>query len=65
MIAPWQGPTEWQDAHPAIVVNGNTGYVTEPGSKTVHAVDLTTGKVSASAELDVVPNEIAITLGGH
>lgn len=65
VIAPWQGPTEWQDAHPAIVVHGNTGYVTEPGSKTVHAVDLTTGKVSASAVLDVVPNEIAITLGGR
>lgn len=65
VIEPWEGPTEWQDAHPAIVVNGNTAYVTEPAANTVHSVDLTTGKVNASARLDVVPNEVAITLGAH
>jgi outer membrane protein assembly factor BamB len=65
VIEAWEGPAEWQDAHPGIVVNGNTAYVTEPATNTVHSVDLTTGKVTASAELDVVPNEIAITLGAH
>lgn len=65
VIKAWEGPADWQDAHPAIVVNGNTAYVTEPAASTVHSVDLTTGKVTASAKLDVVPNEIAITLGAH
>ncbi|MFK0040507.1 zinc metallochaperone AztD [Paenarthrobacter sp. NPDC090517] len=65
VIKAWEGPAEWQDAHPAIVVNGNNAYVTEPAANTVHSVDLTTGKVTASSKLDVVPNEIAITLGSH
>ncbi|WP_309073371.1 zinc metallochaperone AztD [Paenarthrobacter sp.] len=65
VIKAWEGPAEWQEAHPAIVVNGNTAYVTEPAANTVHSVDLTTGKVTASSKLDVVPNEIAITLGAH
>ena len=65
VIKAWEGPSEWQEAHPAIVVNGNTAYVTEPAAKTVHAVDLATGKVTASSTLDIVPNEIAITLGSH
>lgn len=65
VIAPWDGPAEWQDAHPAIAVNGATAYVTEPAANTVHAVDLATGKVTASEKLDVTPNEIAVTLGGH
>lgn len=65
VIGAWEGPVDWQDAHPAIVVKGNTAYVTEPAASTVHSVDLTTGKVTGSAKLDVVPNEIAITLGAH
>jgi outer membrane protein assembly factor BamB len=65
VVEAWEDPAEWQDAHPAIVVNGNTAYVTEPAANTVHSVDLTTGKVTASAKLDVIPNEIAITLGAH
>jgi DNA-binding beta-propeller fold protein YncE len=65
VIGAWEGPTEWQDAHPAIMVNGNTAYVTEPAANTVHSVDLTTGKITASKKMDVVPNEIAITVGAH
>ncbi|GAA3278844.1 hypothetical protein LDO98_09090 [Paenarthrobacter aurescens] len=65
VIKAWEGPADWQDAHPAIVANGNIAYVTEPSTSTVHSVDLTTGKVTASSQLDVVPNEIAITLGTH
>ena len=65
VIKAWEGPVEWQDAHPAIVVNGNTAYVTEPASSTIHAVDLTTGKIGASVTLDAVPNEIAINVAAH
>ncbi len=65
VIGAWEGPTEWQDAHPAIMVNGNTAYVTEPAANTVHSVDLTTGKITTSKKMDVVPNEIAVTVGAH
>lgn len=63
VVEAWEGPAEWQDAHPAIVVAGNVAYVTEPAANSVHAVDLTTGEVLASAELDVTPNEIAPAAG--
>lgn len=63
VVEAWEGPAEWQDAHPAIVVAGNVAYVTEPAANSVHAVDLTTGEVLASTELDVTPNEIAPAAG--
>lgn len=63
IIEAWDGPEQWQNPHPAIVVNGDIAYVTEPATNTVHALDLTTGTVIASAELDQTPNEIAIATG--
>lgn len=61
VIDAWEGPTEWQDAHPALKVAGDVAYVTDPAEQQVHAVDLTTGKVIASSdELPGVPNEIAV-----
>ncbi|QCQ17348.1 zinc metallochaperone AztD [Microbacterium sp. RG1] len=61
VIAAWEGPVEWQDPHPAIVVSGDVAYVTEPAAKKVHAVDLTSGEVLASATLAVTPNEVAVS----
>ncbi len=58
-----EGPAEWQDPHPAIVVAGDIAYVTEPAADSVHAVDLSTGEVLASTELEVTPNEIAPAAG--
>ncbi|WP_431866389.1 zinc metallochaperone AztD [Microbacterium paraoxydans] len=63
VIEAWEGPAEWQDPHPAIVVAGDIAYVTEPAADSVHAVDLTTGEVLASTELEVTPNEIAPAAG--
>ena len=63
VVEPWESPVEWQDAHPAIVVDGDIAYITEPASNEIHAVDLTTGEVVASATLDVTPNEIAVAAG--
>ncbi|WP_315638348.1 MULTISPECIES: zinc metallochaperone AztD [Microbacterium] len=63
VIEAWEGPAEWQDPHPAIVVAGDIAYVTEPAADSVHAVDLRTGEVLASTELEVTPNEIAPAAG--
>ncbi len=63
VVAAWEGPAEWQDPHPAIVVSGNTAYVTEPAANSIHSVDLTTGEVLATGELDSTPNEIAVAAG--
>jgi len=61
VIGAWEGPAEWQDAHPAIKVSGDLAYVTEPAKNAVHAVDLTTGQVVKSVTLEQTPNEIALT----
>jgi outer membrane protein assembly factor BamB len=63
VIEAWEGPAEWQDPHPAIVVNGDIAYISEPAANTLHAVDLTTGEIVASVELDEAPNEMAVALG--
>lgn len=63
VVAPWQSPTNWQDAHPAIVISGDIAYVTEPAKNALHAVDLSTGEVLTSATLEVTPNEIAVAAG--
>ena len=63
VIAPWEGPEEWQDAHPALKVHDGIAYVTEPAANAVHAVDLATGQVLATGELEVTPNEIAVVTG--
>jgi len=63
VIDAWEGPAEWQDAHPALIVIGQTAYVTDPATNSIHAVDLSTGEITASAELDETPNEIAVVTG--
>lgn len=63
VIGAWEGPTEWQDPHPALTVLGGTAYVTEPAKKIVHAVDLATGDTKSSEELPGIPNEIAVVEG--
>ncbi|WP_108248928.1 zinc metallochaperone AztD [Planctomonas deserti] len=63
VVEAWEGPAEWQDPHPAIVVSGDTAYVTEPAANSVHSVDLLTGEVVATGKLDVTPNEIAVAAG--
>lgn len=65
VIDAWEGPAEWQDAHPAIIGNGDTAYVTDPAANAVHAVDLRSGKITATAELEHTPNEFAVALGEH
>ncbi|MGB7361502.1 MAG: hypothetical protein WA931_00575, partial [Rhodococcus sp. (in: high G+C Gram-positive bacteria)] len=61
VIAAWEGPAVYQDPHPGISIARNVAYVTEPATNSIHAVDLTTGDVITSKELDVTPNEFVVT----
>ena len=63
VIESWEGPAEWQNPHPAMTVRGDIAYVTEPATRSVHAVDLRTGEVVASGQIPGEPNEIAVALG--
>lgn len=59
VVAAWEGPVEWQDPHPALVVDGDTAWVSEPAAKKIHKVDLASGQI-VSADVDVAPNEVAL-----
>jgi hypothetical protein len=60
----WQEPLEWQQPRPAIFVRGGTAYVTDPGKKEIHAVDLASGAKTATGALTGVPNELSgVTFG--
>ncbi|MGO2749923.1 MAG: hypothetical protein ACTIA6_07715 [Pseudoclavibacter sp.] len=61
VIDAWEGPAEWQDAHPALKVQDGVAYVTDPATSTIHAVDLETEQITSSKPLPGVPNEIALS----
>lgn len=58
VVAAWEEPATWQDPRPTLFVQGSTAFVTEPASQSLHAVDLKSGKVTKSAKLHHVPNEL-------
>lgn len=61
VIDAWEGPAEWQDAHPALKVQDGVAYVTDPATSTIHAVNLATEEIVTSEALPGVPNEIALS----
>ncbi|MFJ5957333.1 zinc metallochaperone AztD [Paenarthrobacter sp. NPDC092416] len=58
VVAAWEESETWQDPRPTLFVQGSTAFVTEPATQTIHAVDLKTGKVKKSVQLEHVPNEL-------
>lgn len=63
IMDPWTESTVWQDPRPAIWVDGETAYVTDPASKKLHVISLAkiaegSAEVFASVDLPQVPNEI-------
>lgn len=58
VVAKWEEFETWQDPRPTLFVQGSTAYVTEPATSRIHSVDLVSGKVTKSAELPQVPNEL-------
>ncbi|MDY3126665.1 MAG: hypothetical protein SOW59_00835 [Corynebacterium sp.] len=63
VVPAWEEPTEWQEPRPAIWVDGDLAFVTEPGTNEIHTIDLSqisAGKaeVIKTATLPETPNEI-------
>jgi hypothetical protein len=44
-------------------VNGHTAYITDPGTSTIHAVDVESGKTTGTGTLERTPNELAGVTG--
>lgn len=59
----WTEPDEWQSPRPTLRMLGETAYVTDPSTNTIHAVDYSSGKVYREATLSVTPNELEVAPG--
>ncbi|GAA1716343.1 zinc metallochaperone AztD [Kribbella yunnanensis] len=59
VLKKWQEPLEWQEARPALFVRGGTAYVSDPSTKSLHAVDIASGKVLVTTPLPKAPNELS------
>ena len=60
----WREPLDWQKPRPTLHVDGDTAWVTEPATSTLHEVDVPSGRVVQSVKLPGVPNEI-VSAGAH
>jgi hypothetical protein len=63
VVAAWEESETWQDPRPTLFVQGSTAFVTEPATRTIRAVNLSSGKVAGSAQLEHVPNELTGVTG--
>ncbi|MGW4026794.1 zinc metallochaperone AztD [Streptomyces sp. NPDC005009] len=64
-VGEWQEPLDWQQARPTLFVRDHTAYVSEPGKKALHAIDLETGKKITSVTLPESTNELSGVVAGH
>ncbi|MFE6287465.1 zinc metallochaperone AztD [Streptomyces sp. NPDC057877] len=64
-VGKWQEPLDWQQPRPTLFVRDTTAYVSEPGEKALHAIDLETGKKVTSVTLPESTNELSGVVAGH
>ncbi|WP_328634353.1 zinc metallochaperone AztD [Streptomyces sp. NBC_00356] len=64
-VGEWREPLDWQQPRPTLFVRDHTAYVSDPGEKTLHAIDLDTGKKLTSVKLPKSTNELSGTVAGH
>ncbi|MFJ7996502.1 zinc metallochaperone AztD [Streptomyces sp. NPDC096310] len=64
-VGEWQEPLDWQQARPTLFVRDHTAYVSEPGKKALHAIDLETGKKTSSVTLPKSTNELSGVVAPH
>ncbi|MFF9486297.1 zinc metallochaperone AztD [Streptomyces sp. NPDC014676] len=65
VVDAWQEPLDWQQPRPTLFVRDHTAYVSEPGERRLHAVDIETGGKLASVTLPKSTNELSGVTAGH
>ncbi|MDO4888011.1 MAG: hypothetical protein Q3979_04815 [Actinomycetaceae bacterium] len=63
VVEPWKEKSDWQEPGPNVKTSGDYAYVTEPASKKLHMIQISTGELLSSWDLKVVPNEMAVVNG--
>ncbi|MFF3491852.1 zinc metallochaperone AztD [Streptomyces sp. NPDC002795] len=64
-VGEWREPLDWQQPRPTLFVRDHTAYVSDPGEKALHAIDLDTGKKRTSVKLPKGTNELSGVVAGH
>lgn len=59
----WEVPEDYTVPRPSLTVLGETAWITDPATSTIHVVDLGELEVVTEAELDVVPNQLVAVTG--
>ncbi|MEV1080236.1 zinc metallochaperone AztD [Streptomyces sp. NPDC050211] len=65
VVGAWQEPLDWQQARPTLFVRDHIAYVSEPGKRKLHAVDIESGKKVTSVTLPKSTNELSGIVAGH
>ncbi|MER7489133.1 zinc metallochaperone AztD [Streptomyces sp. NPDC126497] len=65
VVDAWQEPLDWQQPRPTLFVRDHTAYVSEPGKRRLHAVDIETGGKLTSVTLPKSTNELSGVVAGH
>ncbi|WP_432065819.1 zinc metallochaperone AztD [Streptomyces sp. C10-9-1] len=64
-VGDWTEPLDWQQPRPTLFVRDHTAYVSEPGTRRLHAFDVESGEKVASVTLPKAVNELSGTVAGH
>jgi hypothetical protein len=65
VVGEWQEPLDWQQPRPTLFVRDNTAYVSEPGKRKLHAVDIESGRKLTSVTLPKSTDELSGVVTGH
>ncbi|MFH9617104.1 zinc metallochaperone AztD [Streptomyces pratensis] len=65
VVDKWQEPLDWQQPRPTLFVRDHTAYVSEPGKRKLHAVDIESGEKTTSVTLPKGTNELSGVVAGH
>ena len=63
VVKEWREKDDWQEPGPNVTAIGDYAYVSEPASKKIRLVQISTGEVVTSFNLKVVPNEMSAASG--
>lgn len=59
----WEEPLQWQDPRPTLFVQDGKAYATEPDQELLHVVDIASGEVEQSKDINFSLNEITGVAG--
>lgn len=63
LIDAWSAPEDWRDPAPSVTVLDGVAYVNDPAATSIHAIDLATLEVTATADLGVRAVGVAAARG--